>query len=234
MHRAVHHGLWACSLALLAASPAHAGRPMATEDAEVIDDGDCELESFGGRFGARGEPASRIGSAQVGCGIGGGSQVALAVARSGPKGAPIRALALGGKTRLWHSQVSQTSWALAWGLTAERGDGHGLRQESSYLTAVVTRPLNDELNLHANLGWSHARSSRQSTLGWSIGLEQAVSDRLDLTLESFGSDREHAPWLQTGLRWAVAPDKFYVDTSLGRQTGASGASAFTIGLRLAF
>ena len=218
----------------LTCSAAIAGRPMATEDAGVLEASDCELESFIGANRPRGGPTERVLSLQVGCGVGAHSQVAVAIARASAEGDAVRSLTLLGKTALNPgAEDSAPKLALAWALGADSARG-GLKHESSALNAVVSWPLHEEVSLHLNLGWGHSAADKQSTTSWAAGVEHHVRDDLDLTAETFGNDRDASPWVQVGLRWAVKPEKFYVDTSYGVQTGGERGKAVTLGLRWAF
>ena len=225
--------LWAAASALTC-STALAGRPMATEDAGVLEASDCELESFVGANRPKGGPTERVLSLQVGCGVGGQSQVAVAVARASADGESLRTVTLLGKTALNpHAEDTAPKFTLAWALSADSGRG-GLKHEGSALNTVMSWPMHDKVSLHLNLGWSHSASDKQSTTTWSGGIEHHVRDDLDLTAETFGNDREASPWVQVGLRWAVQPEKFYIDTSYGVQTGGERNKAVTLGLRWAF
>ena len=211
-----------------------AGRPMATEDAGVLASGDCELETYTGHNSTRHLPSGSTASLQLGCGVGAGTQAALAFASFGSHQDPGHALTLAGKTQLNSPDDKQTAYTLAWGLVGLQGHDQSLRHDVTYLTAVATHPLTDDLNLHANLGWQRQKSLQKTIWTWSVGLEQAVTERVDLTGETYASNCDHAAWLQVGLRFAAVPDKLYLDTSLARQTGASHSSVVTAGLRLAF
>ncbi|WP_396270661.1 hypothetical protein [Ideonella sp.] len=225
--------LWAAASALTC-SAAMAGRPMATEDAGVLEASDCELESFVGANRPAGGPTERVLSLQVGCGVGGQSQVAVAVARASADSENVRSVTLLGKTALNpKAEDTAPTFALAWALSADSARG-GLKHEGTALNSVMSWPVHEKVSLHLNLGWSHSASDKQSTTTWSGGIEHHVRDDLDLTAETFGNDRDASPWVQVGLRWAVQPEKFYIDTSYGVQTGGERSKAVTLGLRWAF
>lgn len=220
--------------AALSCSTALAGRPMATEDAGVLEAGDCELESFVGASRPQGGPTERALSLQAGCGLGAQSQMALALARSSAEGDAVRSLTLLGKTALNpNAEDTAPKLSLAWALSADSARG-SMKHEASALNAVMSWPLHDKVSLHVNVGWSHSASEKQQTTHWASGVEHHVRDDLDLTAETFGNDREASPWVQVGLRWAVKPEKFYIDTSYGVQTGGERSKAVTLGLRWAF
>ncbi|TDM09294.1 MAG: hypothetical protein C4K60_08365 [Ideonella sp. MAG2] len=218
----------------LSCASALAGRPMATEDAGVLDAGACELESFAGRSRPAGGPSSQVLSMQLGCGVGANSQLALAAARSNSDGESTRTLTLLGKTALNpDADDDAPSYALAWALGADSAQG-GMRHEGTALNAVMSWPLHDKVTLHANIGWSHSASAKQSTTGWAVGVEHNFVNALDMTAETYGNDRESAPWVQVGLRWAVRPNQLYVDTNYGVQVGGDRQRSISVGLRWAF
>lgn len=212
---------------------AHAGRPLATEDAGVLERGECELESFIGRQRATGQPSTRSSSLQLGCGVSGGSQLALAVARERSDDEGVTSLTLLGKTLL-HEVDEGPSFTLAWSASADRIALIGWRHAETSLTGVMTLALAKDLNFHANLGWSRNQQTRQDTTRWGLALEQSTEHGFDLMGELFDDDRSHHPWVQAGLRWTAIPGKLFFDTSYGFQTGRDGARAFTVGLRYAF
>jgi len=211
-----------------------AARPMATDDAGVLDAQTCELEAFSARWGAPGRPSLQVTGLQSSYGVGWDSQLALAWASVGPTGQASHTLALTGKTRLNDATETETAFALAWGLGAHQSHEHSLRHELSYLTAVMTQPLTPDLNLHTNVSWARFRPTQQNSLAWSVGLEHRWQERLDLTADSFANSQDHALWLQLGLRFAAVPDRLYLDSSWGRQTGGSASNTFNVGMRLAF
>lgn len=233
----------ALALAACVAWPASAwaGRPALTEDAGVLARGDCELETFVGRQTSSQEPTLRGGSLQLGCGIGAGHQIALAATVLRSDGQSQRGLSLLGKLALGEAGgaggagEAAASFALAWGLQALRHpQASSYHHESSSLTGVATVPLTTALRLHANLGWSHGKTTRHSSTGWALALEQTAAPGLDLLAETFANDRDKSPWIQLGLRWAALPDKLFLDGSLGQQTSGLRPRLFTVGMKAAF
>lgn len=231
------HSLLAVGIAAAAcmSQPALAGRPMATEDAGVLDAKACELESFVGRTRTPGAASSFDQSVQIGCGVGWNSQVALATTRQRSDGSHSRGLNLVGKTRLNpDADQDATQFTLAWSWEQDNTAGQGLRHAGSLLNLVATHGLAEGRQLHANLAWQRDAQARQDTTRWSVGLEQAVHDTLDLTAETYGDDRERSVWLQFGARWAVVPQRLYLDTSWARPMKSQADTVVTLGLRLAF
>jgi len=221
-------------VALCIATTSHAGRPLVTEDAGVLEKGSCELETYARRLTERAVPSSNGFSLQYGCGVGMRTQVALAATMDRADGATVRGLAFGGKTSISDGGEADPSWTLAWGLTAEKSPGASLGHETTWLNGVFSMPLGKDLKLHANLGWTRAQSTHQSTTGWAVALERSTASGIDVMGEAFASDRDRAPRLQVGLRWAAVPEKVFVDGSWGFQTVSSRPRMLTVGLKAAF
>lgn len=219
-------------LAALAGSAAHAGRPLATEDADVLGRGSCEWESFAARVRTDGEPSSHGWATQAGCGIGIGTQVALGVSRERSDGATAEGLLLGGKTRLVGRDGGATGWTLAWGLAGVKDEGRSFDHETTFLNLVATRELTDGLTGHANLGWLRSESADTDSTTWNLALEWALGAGLDLMGEVYGDDRSEA-WLGLGVRWSVN-ERFSLNGSWARQGGTPSARLWTLGFKLAF
>lgn len=226
------HAVAVASL-LLAAGSSQAGRPLTTDDAGVIEKGHCEIESFLSHATERDAPSAKGGSFQLGCGVAGNTQVALQLTTARSGGATDRGLAFNGKTALGEAGAGN-AFAVGWGFTAAQPDGGTMKHEGTFINGIFTKTVDDAMKLHANLGWSRSQSVKQSTTNWGVALERTVAEGFDAMGEVFGTDREKSPWVQVGLRWAVVPEKFFLDTSLGRQTGSTRQQMFTVGLKAAF
>lgn len=213
---------------------AQAGRPLATDDAGTIGLGHCEIESYAGHASAHDAPSLGRLSAQLGCGVFDGTQLALDAVRDRSDGQSLHALNLLGKTRLFQVADDGPGFALAYGLAWQRSTGRSWQHESTMLNGIVSWPVSANLTLHANLGWSHSASARTDTSSWALALEHSAGHGIDVMTELFDDDRSHQPWLQAGIRWTAVPDKLFLDASYGVQSGSQGARAFTLGLRYAF
>ncbi len=230
--RPILPALWLATLTALVALPAQAGRPLATEDADLLDAGACEWESFAAHTRASGEASVRAWATQVGCGVGWRSQAALAYSRARSDGASTSGWLLGGKTGLLPREDGQTGLTLAWGLAATREPGQSMKHELTYLNLVATRGFADGLTGHANLGWLRSESARASTTTWNLALEQAVGGGVDLLGEVYGDDRAR-PWLGLGLRWA-ASERLSLNASWATQDERPRQRLATLGFKLAF
>lgn len=224
--------LVAALLALLAAAPAWAGRPLQTEDAGLLGRGDCELESFAARERVRGLPAVRVAGLQMGCGVGGDTQLALAAARARADGEHVDELTLVGKTGLRDLTDEQAGVTLAYAASAMRLPGGSFRHELTQLRAVLMVPRGDWL-LHANLGAERSEAERLSTTTWALAVERIGLGAFDLMGEVFGDDRNE-PWFNAGLRLNALPQRLMVDASYGVQLDSARAKLLTIGFKYAF
>lgn len=220
------------ALLLCASTAAHAGRPLATEDADVLEPGQCELEGFAARERASGTPAARGTSLQFGCGIGWRSQAALAWERVRSDGESTRGWALVGKTALRPRTEGTTGFTLAWGLGAEHPPGGSTQHETTFLTAVATREWDGGWLSHANLGWARSESASASTTTWNLAVERPVGGGVDLMGELYGDDRTR-PWLGLGVRWS-ASERVSLNASWAVQDSAPRTRLVTVGFKLAF
>lgn len=228
-HESPGGALAAMAMAALLSTPAHAGRPLQTEDAGVLDRGECELEIAFAREGRR-TPALREGHGQVACGVGLQSQLALAYGRIDGDG---RADILGasGKTALRPLTDDQTGVTLAWGAGFLRPRGGGFERDAVEVRAVVTHPVGPWF-LHGNVGWLREADHTNRTV-WGAAVERtATIGAVDAMFEFFG-DGHGKTWANAGLRWNVAPERFSLDGSYGRHT-SGGASLMTVGMKLLF
>jgi hypothetical protein len=213
----------------LVACVAHAGRPLQTEDAAVMDPHACELEAAHGdwRLGGDGQ---RQTSLQLGCGVGWGTEAALNAVRP-------RELALNGKTLLastvWPAGDAQLT--LAWSLSHRRVKT-GWRRSSAGLILVASLPLTRDLTLHPNLGHQRDEMLGRRSTTWALAVEHGgfgEGGRWQPMAEVFGDDRGR-PWANAALRVGLVPDRVFVDASYGRQLSGFRARLKTAGFKLAF
>jgi len=223
-------GLLTASLAL-ACSGAAANRPLTTETADVVDDGDHQLEVYAAHDSAGGQPSVNAWTAQLSRGIGVRTQLSLAVSRDSSDGVSGNGLLLGGKT--WLIEVGETApgLAVAYGLTGARGGGESWQHDESYLLLAGTLPTGRAL-LHANLGTSHSALAHQSRTLWALGMEYMTENKLTLVAETFGDDRGK-PTLSFGLLWQLA-DTFSLNTSYGATYESPRVKQWTLGFQLDF
>ena len=220
-------GLLASAL-LAAAGSCQAGSPLATEDAGLLEPGQCELEPLVER-GAR--PQVRTRSVQLGCGIGLDTQLALSLGAERPD--RTREAGISGKTVLRELTDDQAGIALAYALEAEKPSGLRTRHAGSELTLVLSVPQGPWL-WHAQLGWHRDHPDAQNRTVWGLALERAQAlGAWYLMGELVGDDRTE-PWLRLGARWNVLPQRLYLYTAWQRQMDSARATRLTGGLTLSY
>jgi hypothetical protein len=217
---------FAALVAASVATDAHAGRPMITDDASVVEHGDLQLESWAEwTRGARaawfnvgvnpfGTTELSLGAAHADGDAGRGTPVAWQIKqllRPHDDTAPGFALALRGE---YDSRVD--------------GGGSGLPGAQAVL-ALATWPLAGErLLLDVNLGALRARAdggnadAYRTRAIWAVALDAEVLPATRASLEGFGVGSERLRW-QAGLRHQ-ALERLQIDFAFGAQAGRWNAT----------
>lgn len=217
---------------MLLSQPSWAARPFTTEDAGVIAGGDCELETFGSHVRARPDPSERGGWAQLGCGIGFNTQLAVGAGRFKSGDESNTAAALIGKTALRPLTDDSFGITLAYALQGIKPAGGQLRHADSSVALVVSIPHARWIT-HANLGISRSRLESKTAGTYALAIERLGEQGLDVGVEVFGKGGE-SPWIGTGARYAIMPEKLFVDLSFAVQSSDSHARQLTVGLKYSF
>lgn len=219
--------------ALLALSGgAHAGRPLATEDADYLDRGKCEAEGFYAHLKPSGFDAAKGWTLQGACGIGANTQVALAYSRARSGDETAQGLLLGGKTGIITRSGDGLGLTLAWGLTGVKTSGSSFEHELTYLNLVATRELAASWTAHANLGWVRSESADTNSTTWNLAIEKALGNGLEAMGELYGDDRSK-PWVGGGLRWA-ASNQLSLNASVAVQNDSPKLRLWTVGFKYSF
>lgn len=167
-----------------------AGRPLATEDTDILDQKECEWESFAARETSAGSPAVAGWTTQVGCGVGYLTQLAPAYSRAGPAGLKAQGLTLVGKTGLIERKDDARGLPLAWALGREKAPGSSsFKHELSHLNLVATKEIAKSLTAHANLGWVRSKTARASCTTWNLAAEYSLASGVDVMGEIYDDDR---------------------------------------------
>ena len=215
--------------AALGAGAAHAGRPLQTEDAGVIERGACELEGFVQRQSADAEPSVRVGSLQLSCGLPANTQLGVQFQREHASGEHGDSWGVVGKTALVPLAADSAGLTLAYGMRARcAASGSSLRYADHFLNLVATVPTGPWL-LHGNLGTAHDHLARLDSTTWAA-LSAPASVGCDAMAEVYGDDRA-APWWNLGLRYTAIAARLFLDASYGRQIDSARARLVSVGFK---
>ena len=222
--------LLALGLAALCMAHAHAARPMNTDDANIVDDKACQLESW-----VKTTHTSLERWAIPGCNLGG--EVEWSV------GGNAQTEDVVGKTQFWVAQakkrwvpvgensvgISTTVGTMATRpATADRPN-----DKDYYLNVPVTVPLGEDRFVHLNAGWVQHQSLGVSRATWGVGGELPLSPMVIAIAETYGEQNTGRARYQVGLRVWVVPKHVQIDTTYGNQLGQpEHLRWFTVGLRL--
>lgn len=215
-------------IGMLACAPAHAARPMVTDDASIVAPGDCQLESWTQRTQPQTEywavPACNpYGNWELSAGAG------RILPRDGTPGYVEGFL----QAKTLFKPLSPNGWGI--GLTvANLFRGGTPSGDLSALVPLSVSLLDDKVLVHLNAGVLRERLSAHRIGGqWAGGAEWAATHDLALTLETYGTQRGHG-YLQTGLRFTVIPDRLDLDAGVGQRIGLHGEERYaTFGLTYA-
>lgn len=189
---------------------AQAGRPMETDDADILDAGSCQLETWVDRH----RDSTEFWLAPA-CNPGGNMELTIGAAWTRQASSTTTsALAFQAKTVLKPMQPDGWGAGLAAGLEHHpKRTGEG-RDWYAYLP--VSRSFRDDrLLLHANLGWLHDGEDKRNRMTWGIGTEFEVAERTWMMLETFGHD-QGKPSYQLGFAYWLISDRVQLDAAFGQ------------------
>jgi hypothetical protein len=200
---------------LLASLPATAGRPLTTEDASVLDDRHCQVESWVDR--SRDSSQAWLVPA---CNFGGGIEWQLGAARSRADGASRFSEAYAqAKTLLRPRDASGWGVGIVAGLVRRPASERVRGFEHPYVTVPVTLEAGAGL-VHLNAGWSRDREARRDVTTWGLAGEVPVAARATLVAEAFGFNSER-PFLRAGGRFNVLPNALDLDLTVVTRPGGT-------------
>lgn len=224
-------------LAFAASTPLEAARPFVTDDARIVDPDGAQIETFFKRQRAFREsefwflpavnPGERLGGGRMELTLGrfwvngnapGDNQATLAQVKSLLK--PLETNGHGFALTLGAARVGPFQQAHAW---------------NPYLNGIASASFaDDRVILHANLGGVRDRPANRSRATWGTGAEvMLLEPRWIGIVEAYGQSGEK-PTLHTGLRiWAI-PNRWQIDTTVGRQPSAPERRFYTVGMRFLF
>ena len=206
-----------------------AARPFVTDDARLTNAGQCQLESWSRRYRSGTEfwilPACNpFGNFELSLGSG--------VAYDA-QGVRSQDYIIQGKTLIRKLNTDDWGWGLAMGHVMHPAVNPGPNlMGNTYAYIPISRSFKqDDIIVHVNVGMLKDKASGLHKRTWGIGGELKLAPRLVGIAEAFG-DHTASPYLQTGLRYAVRPDVFQVDMTVGQQQHNQGDNRWvSFGLR---
>ncbi|MFN3544851.1 MAG: hypothetical protein ACK4UX_08375 [Thiobacillus sp.] len=193
--------------------PAHAGRPLATDDAAIVDAGACQLETWNERT-----RDARSLWLNLGCNPFGKTEFSLGGAQVRPSGeSSFTARQWQVKQMLRAHDDEQTGFALAVG-------GQRTRHTDArdvFVHGIATLPLAGKARvLHVNLGAlrAHEDGRHRDRATWGLAYDAEVAAATRASLETYGVSGERARW-QFGLRHEWLPGHVQIDASIGSRLG---------------
>ena len=205
---------------LIAAGEAWAGRPLTVEDADVVEEGGCQLEAWIDR-----SREATTAWAVPACNFFLNTEVQAGFARSSSSLSDAYVQA---KTRV--SEVSEEHpWGTAVVVRATRKPLNEVHRgyDNPYVIAVVTRAIGDgPLLVHGNVGWGRDREAARDTTQWGLAAESPVGGSpLAVLGEVFGENSERPFW-RLGVRWTAVPKYLDIDLTYLTRSGANPAERF--------
>jgi hypothetical protein len=202
---------------------AWAGRPLITDNAGILPEAACQLESWL-------RPSRNLHQFVVhpACNPWGGVEWGASWTRErATEGPSTSLLGLQGKTVF--KEVEPGSWGAGASLGLSRqveGESTGITRAA---TLIFTVAPSQPLAVHVNVGALQA-SSRHAVANWAAAIEYSLNERWTLVAESYG-ERHGRPARQIGARTWIRPDSLQFDATLGReQVNGRGETFATIGL----
>ncbi|MCL2822884.1 MAG: hypothetical protein FWD57_02735 [Polyangiaceae bacterium] len=217
-------------MGVLICQTAWAARPMITDDARVVDPKSCQIETW-----TRFSRDSIDYWAMPGCNVAQSIELTTGAALSWQSGsAEVTDILLQGKTLFRELEPNGWSVGLAIGYAHHSNTQarDGVTGHPYAYTPWSLSLFNDVVVLHANIGWVLENEAKRHQLTWGLGSETALTDRIWIIAEAFGTNSEK-PALHAGLRGWVVQNRMQIDATCGSRIGfASDERWISVGLRL--
>ena len=213
------------------ASAAHAGRPLATDDAATAGPGSCQLESWVARAGS--DRALVLAPA---CGVAAGVELDAEYVRLHPQDLLRDAggLAVKWVPESWRilSPAGEAKFGLKVATVAERSANAGWRGTQTGALALATLKPHEAWLVHANLGAARERQSGSTATLFNLAVAWTPQERTLFFIETRTNNRRRlfAGTVNTaGGRWWLLQDRLGLDLTASREAGVSGATLWTLG-----
>ena len=220
--------------ALLFPALTWAARPMITDDANVVDPGSCQLESWVKHSGLGTERW-----ALPGCNFFGDIEITLGGSSQSARDDPSSEwTVLQFKKRWIKLEPGQWGISTSIGHVDARPRYTGLPVNSTlfpvrdgYLNVPMTYLSPKGWVVHVNVGWIQHHLDQKDRPTWGLGGEWPINQRSYLIAETFGESGTRTKY-QMGFRTWIKPQKLQVDTTMGQPIGIGGDQRWiSIGIR---
>ena len=222
---------WCVLFVAVIQAPAEAARPFVTDDARMTAAGSCQLESWTRFYDDNTEVW-----ALPACNPTGNLELTFGAGQARYQDTPLSTsedYVLQAKTLFRILETNGWGWGAAVGTVRhpEINPGPNLHGNTYIYFPFSMSFADDRVVAHLNAGWLHDKSLSRERFTWGIGSEINATPRLMVVAESFGDDRDRPYW-QTGVRYAIVPNLFQVDATVGTQSGMGNAHHwFSLGVR---
>ena len=217
-----------CMFISISSVSVFAGRPLITDDATIVDDKACQLESWMERRSKSATfwilPACNFtGNLELTVG-GAWTHEAHRTRNSG--------IAIQGKSIFKPLETNGWGLGLAAGTLWHPDDDSNHRAYILYTYLPASFSFKDDrIIVNGNLGWNRDSAERVSHLDWGISAQAEVTKPLFLFAEVFG-ERGH-PAFQFGFWYWIVSERVQVNATYGNRFGTPpGGYWFTLGFSL--
>lgn len=191
----------------------NAARPMATDDASILDTGQCQVEAWS----QRGQGSSENWVVPH-CNISGQWELAAGTGRLSLQQGQSESVALV-QAKTVFRQLKPNDWGIGLAL----GDQVSRGSSTLSINVPVSISLADDvLLLHANAGWKQV-TRIGSGATWAAGAELNVTENAGITMELYGGRKDDSR-VQLGARYALVPGHIVLDAALSRRISPSAAA----------
>jgi hypothetical protein len=206
---------------IVTAMPAFAGRPLTTEDASVVEDKACQLETWLDR-----SREATHGWLVPACNFGANIEWQAGFARTREDGRSRFSEAYFQAKTFW-SLAEDAPWAigLVTGVARKQRETHRGWESPYVIVPLSVTSDRNATTFHFSVGWSHDRAARRNATLWGVAAETAISPRLTLLGETFGENGAR-PFIRAGGRFSVVKDLLDADLSYVTRPGGPRAERY--------
>lgn len=213
-----------CGISLTMASNVYAGRPMVVDDATLVSERAYQLETWYQKHA----DANQFWMVPA-CNVGGNLELAVGLGSMDDDNGHNQYASFQAKTLIKPLDIN------SWGIGFSVGSQMHLKQPSKLdwnLNVPVSISLNDDdLLLHANIGWNKEAVTALNSTTWGIAAEKTIFEPLVLTAEVYGSDRIQ-PFYQFGFKYKLYKELIQFDMSYADQLSSKKDNFYSIGFVL--